>query len=130
MTLPKSNSFNPRIRKIRQPFLQQACRDPRLNPKPKPPFSSPASQICPLGQGPTLPAGPSPFVSSRISRGFGFRQRVHVGMWYILRARKGSHKPTLRPKYISYCYMHPLGIRGMGCFGTLYQGLSRVLSRV
>ena len=38
-------------------------------------------------------------------------QRVHVGIWYILRAQKGSHIPTLRPKYIPYSYMDPLGKR-------------------
>ena len=36
-------------------------------------------------------------------------QRVHVGIWYILRAQRGSHIPTLRPKYIPYSYMDPLG---------------------
>ena len=36
-------------------------------------------------------------------------QRVHVGIWYILRAQRGSHIPTLRPKYIPYYYMDPLG---------------------
>ena len=37
-------------------------------------------------------------------------QRVHVGIWYILRAKRGSHIPTLRPKYIPYTYMDPLGM--------------------
>ena len=36
-------------------------------------------------------------------------QRVHVGIWYILRAHRGSHIPTLRAKYIPYSYMDPLG---------------------
>ena len=36
-------------------------------------------------------------------------QRVHVGIWYILRAQRGSQIPTLRPKYIPYSYMDPLG---------------------
>ena len=36
-------------------------------------------------------------------------QRVHVGIWYILRAQSGSHIPTLRPKYIPYTYIDPLG---------------------
>ena len=36
-------------------------------------------------------------------------QRVHVGIWYILRAQGGSHIPTLRPKYIPYTYIDPLG---------------------
>ena len=36
-------------------------------------------------------------------------QRVHVGIWYILRAQRGSHIPTLRPKYTPYSYMDPLG---------------------
>ena len=34
---------------------------------------------------------------------------VHVGIWYTLRAQRGSHIPTLRPKYIPYTYMDPLG---------------------
>ena len=37
-------------------------------------------------------------------------QRVHVGVWYILRAQRGSHIPTLRPRYIPYTYMDPLGL--------------------
>ena len=37
-------------------------------------------------------------------------QRVHVGTWYILGAQMGSHIPTLRPKYIPYGYMDPLGL--------------------
>ena len=37
-------------------------------------------------------------------------QRVHVGIWYILRAQRGSHIPTLRPKYIPYTYIDPLGM--------------------
>ena len=36
-------------------------------------------------------------------------QRVHVGIWYILRAQRGSHIPTFRPKYILYTYIDPLG---------------------
>ena len=36
-------------------------------------------------------------------------QRIHVGIWYLLRAQRGSHIPTLRPKYIPYSYMDPLG---------------------
>ena len=36
-------------------------------------------------------------------------QRVPVGIWYILRAQRGSHIPTLKPKYIPYNYMDPLG---------------------
>ena len=37
-------------------------------------------------------------------------QRVHVGIiWYILRAQRVSHIPTLRAKYIPYNYMDPLG---------------------
>ena len=38
-----------------------------------------------------------------------YTQRVHVGIWYVLRAQRGSHIPTLRPKYIPYSYMDPLG---------------------
>ena len=37
-------------------------------------------------------------------------QRVHVGIWYILRAQRGCHIPTLRPKYTPYSYMDPLGM--------------------
>ena len=40
---------------------------------------------------------------------FSVIQRVHVGIWYILRAQIGSHIPTLRPKYIPYTYMDPFG---------------------
>ena len=36
-------------------------------------------------------------------------QRVHVGLWYIFKAQRGSHVPTLRPKYLPYSYMDPLG---------------------
>ena len=39
-------------------------------------------------------------------------QGVHVGIWYILRAQRGSHIPTLRPKYIPYTYMDPLHQQG------------------
>ena len=43
-------------------------------------------------------------------------QRVHVGIWYILRAQRGSHIPTLRAKYIPYSYMDPLGKQaGVAC---------------
>ena len=44
-------------------------------------------------------------------------QRVHVGIWYILRAQRGSHIPTLRPKYIPYTYMDPLGGTSPECPG-------------
>ena len=37
-------------------------------------------------------------------------QRVHVGIWYILKAQRGSHMPTLRPKYLANSYMDPLGL--------------------
>ena len=37
-------------------------------------------------------------------------QRVHVGIWYVLGAQRGSHIPTLKPKYIPYSYMGPLGL--------------------
>ena len=41
---------------------------------------------------------------------FSFKaQRVHVGIRYILRAQRGSYIPTLRPKYIPFTYMDPLG---------------------
>ena len=36
-------------------------------------------------------------------------RRVDVGLWYILKAQRGSHIPTLRPKYLPYSYMDPLG---------------------
>ena len=45
-------------------------------------------------------------------------QRVHVGIWYILRAQRGSHIPTLRPKYIPYTYIDPLG----SCYGPVSEG--------
>ena len=32
-----------------------------------------------------------------------------MGIWYILRAQRGSHIPTLKPKYILYTYVDPLG---------------------
>ena len=46
-----------------------------------------------------------------ILRAFELTQRVHVGTWYILRAQRGSHIPTLRPKYTPYSYMDPLGYK-------------------
>ena len=33
--------------------------------------------------------------------------------YMVLRAQRGSHIPTLRPKYIAYSYMDPLGL-GLG----------------
>ena len=48
---------------------------------------------------------------------FSISQRVHVGRWYILRAQRSSHIPTLRPKYIPYTYMDPLGIVVLGSLG-------------
>ena len=42
-------------------------------------------------------------------------QRVHVGIWHILRPQGGSHIPTLRPKYIPCTYVDPLGLT---CFET------------
>ena len=41
-----------------------------------------------------------------------FGQRVHVGIWYIVRAQRGSHIPTLRLKYTPYSYIDPLGWLG------------------
>ena len=38
-------------------------------------------------------------------------QKVHLGIWYTLRAQWGSHIPTLRPKYLPYNYMDPLGYK-------------------
>ena len=32
-------------------------------------------------------------------------QKVHVGIWHILKAQTSSHIPTLRPKYLPYSYM-------------------------
>ena len=50
----------------------------------------------------------------RLLRGSKFSkcisQRLHVAIWYILRAQNGSHMTTLRPKYIPYNYMEPLGL--------------------
>ena len=37
-------------------------------------------------------------------------QRVHVGIWYMLRAQRDSYIPTLRPGYTPYSYMDPLGL--------------------
>ena len=37
-------------------------------------------------------------------------QRLHVALWYILRAQNGSLMTTLGPKYIPYNYMEPLGM--------------------
>ena len=33
----------------------------------------------------------------------------NAGIWHILRAQRGSHIPTLRPKHIPYTYVDPLG---------------------
>ena len=55
-------------------------------------------------------------------------QRVHVGIWDILRAQRGSHTPTLRPKYMPYSYMDPLGqaggfsVEGLGFLGLGFIG--------
>ena len=38
-------------------------------------------------------------------QGFLVSQKVHVGTWCILRAQRGSHIPTLRPKYTPHSYM-------------------------
>ena len=46
----------------------------------------------------------------RVFLAFNSSQRVHEGIWYILRAQKGSHIFTLRPKYTPYSYMDPLGL--------------------
>ena len=45
------------------------------------------------------------------------RCRFHVGIWYILRAQRGYHIPTLRPKYIPYSYIDPLGQMEIGVSG-------------
>ena len=49
-------------------------------------------------------------------------QRVHVGIWYILMAqsKRGSQLPTLRPKYIPYTYMDPLGMQFPGSLTNPY----------
>ena len=45
---------------------------------------------------------PGLFWYSRVSqRDKALSQRVHVGIWYILMAQRGSHIPTLRAKYIA-----------------------------
>ena len=49
-------------------------------------------------------------------------QRVHVGIWYILKAQRGSHIPTLRPKYLPYSYMDPLGKESCMTRSTVYLG--------
>ena len=58
-----------------------------------------------------------------------FAQRVHVGIWYILRAQRGSHIPTLKPKHTPYSYMDPLGwslayildVHGEVCAWNMFQ---------
>ena len=52
-----------------------------------------------------------------------YSQRVHVGIWYILRAKRGSYIPTLRPVLCSY--MDHLGLAGadMGPSETRYLSL-------
>ena len=37
--------------------------------------------------------------------------RLDLGFRCILRAQRGSHIPTLRPKYIPYTYIDPLGMK-------------------
>ena len=37
-------------------------------------------------------------------------QKVHVGIWYMRRARRGSHVGALEPKYVLYEYMDTLGL--------------------
>ena len=46
----------------------------------------------------------------RVASATFLAQRVHVGIWYILRPQRGSHVATLRTKYIPYTYMDPLGM--------------------
>ena len=43
-------------------------------------------------------------------------QRVHVGIWYILRAQRNSQILTLRPKYIPLYLRGPFGV---SCGGSL-----------
>ena len=50
-------------------------------------------------------------VSGISSSNYYYSQRVHVGIWYILRTQRCTHIPTLRSKYIPCSYIHgPFGI--------------------
>ena len=87
------------LRKSPQPLTEMILMDRILTNSPdKPPASAPKPQKM---QSPleTLP----------------HTQRVHVGIWYIL-TQRGSHIPNLRPKYIPYTYMDPLGQRLLSSF--------------
>ena len=46
-------------------------------------------------------------------------QRVHVGIWSILKVQRGSHRTTLGLKYILYSYMDPLGQETQACSNDL-----------
>ena len=59
-----------------------------------------------LDEGPVAWAGLSK--ASMVFSG-ALAQRVHVGTWYILRALRRSHMPTVGPKYVLDSYMDPLG---------------------
>ena len=63
------------------------------------------------------PSVPKPYTLNPIP------QRVHVGIWYILRAQRGSHIPTLRPKYTLYSYMDPLGSKVQAHCGCTLRSL-------
>ena len=55
-------------------------------------------------------------------------QRVHVSIWYILRAQRGSHIPTLRPKYIPYTWTLRVGVSPKHwSYVRLYRGYALVI---
>ena len=53
---------------------------------------------------------------------------VPVGIWYILRAQRGSHIPTLKPKYIPYNYMDPFGLDSSLVEGSGFNPLTPMLT--
>ena len=83
--------------------IQSVCPRPALKPM--------NTFVCPTG---LPPLGALIVSNGRLEPVHGRQdcnsQRVHVGIWHILRAQRGSHIPTLRPKYIPYTYMDPLGL--------------------
>ena len=61
-------------------------------------------------------------ISSTLWGTVGFlSQRVHVGIWYILRAQRASEIPTIRPKYKPYSNMDPwsLGVQEQSIEGLV-----------
>ena len=89
-------------RLVTQNLLNQrtpkGCQDPS-NPKP-------TKESCDLRNG--VHDGQDLFWDSKVSESQS--QRVHVGIWYTPRAQWGSRITILRPKYLPYNYMDPLGV--------------------